>query len=276
LAEDVLAAVGAPKAAPSLSAAPEAAAVAPTFAHVPRTLEDKKIDITGGVAKGMVKSMVSAMSQPFMALGEEIDVTDLFALQKALKEPALKKYGVKVTLTSFIIKAISLSLNEWPIINSKFGPMDASPHHYTQFGSHNITVAIDSPFGLVVPNIKDCGNLSVVEIQMELNRLVADAKAGKLSMKDMQGGTITFSNVGSIGTKDPRPILYDGQAAIGAAGRLMTLPRYNSKMELVPRQIMNIRWVGDHRHLDGATFARFSNAFRRYMEDPGEWTLTLR
>jgi len=275
LAEDVLAAVSAPEAAPS-AAAPVAAAPTPTFAHVPRTLEDKKVDITDKVGKGMIKSMVSAMQQPFMALGEEIDVTDLFALQKALKEPALKKYGVKVTLTSFIIKAISLSLNEWPIINSKFGPMDATPNHYTQYGSHNITVAIDSPFGLVVPNIKDCGNLSVVEIQMELNRLVADAKAGKLSMKDMQGGTITFSNVGSIGTKDPRPILYDGQAVIGAAGRLMTLPRYDSKMQLVPRQVMNVRWVGDHRHLDGATLARFSNAFRRYMEDPGEWTLTLR
>jgi 2-oxoisovalerate dehydrogenase E2 component (dihydrolipoyl transacylase) len=272
LAEDVMAALSAPKAA--ASEAPKAAA--PSFAHVPRTLEDKKVDITDKVGKGMVKSMVMAMQQPFMALGEEIDVTDIFALQKALKEPALKKFGIKITLTSFIIKAISLALTEWPIINSKFGPMDANPNYYTQFGSHNITVAIDSPSGLVVPNIKDCGNLSVVEIQMELNRLVADAKAGKLSMKDMQGGTITFSNVGSIGVKDPRPILFDGQAVIGAAGRLMTLPRYNSKMELVPRKTMIIRWVGDHRHLDGATLARFSNAFRRYMEDPGEWTLTLR
>jgi 2-oxoisovalerate dehydrogenase E2 component (dihydrolipoyl transacylase) len=277
LPEDVLAALSAPAAA----AAPQAAAAAaekaaPSFMHVPRTMEDKRVDITDKVGKGMIKSMNAAVQTPFMALGEEIDVTAIFALQKALKEPALKKYGVKVTLTSFIIKAISLALNEWPIVNSKFGPADANPANYTQFGSHNITCAIDTPAGLVVPNIKDCGNLSVVEIQMELNRLVADAKAGKLSMKDMQGGTITFSNVGSIGTKDPRPILYDGQAVIGAAGRLMTLPRYNAKMEVVPRQIMNIRWVGDHRHLDGATLARFSNSFRRVMEDPGEWTLTLR
>jgi 2-oxoisovalerate dehydrogenase E2 component (dihydrolipoyl transacylase) len=268
LAEDVLAAA-APK-----DPAPKAAA--PAVAPPTRSSEDKVVEITDMVGKGMIKSMNAAMQQPFMALGEEIDVTVIFALQKVLKEAALKKYGVKVTLTSFIIKAISLSLSEFPIINSKFGPADANPPTYKKFGSHNITVAIDSPSGLVVPNIKDCGNLSIIEIQQELNRLVVDAKAGKLSVKDLTGGTITFSNVGSIGTKDPRPILYDGQAVIGAAGRLMTLPRYDAKGQIVPRQVMNVRWVGDHRHLDGATLARFSNAFKRYMEDPGEWTLTLR
>lgn len=279
LAEDVLSASSAPAPAAAKAAAPAQAAAkaaAPSFQHVPRTLEDSVVPITSAVGKGMIKSMNAAMQQPFMALGEEIDMTAMFALQKAMKEPTLKKYGVKCTLTSFIIKAISMALDEFPIVNSKFGDNDANPPFYTQYGSHNITVAIDSPAGLVVPNIKDCGNLSVIEIQQELNRLVVDAKAGKLSMKDMKGGTITFSNVGSIGTKDPRPILYDGQAVIGAAGRLMTLPRYDAKMQLVPRQIMNIRWVGDHRHLDGATLARFSNSFRRYMEDPGEWTLTLR
>merc|ERR1712187_785842 len=120
-------------------------------------------------------------------------------------------------------------------------------------------------------NIKDIGNLSVIEIQQELVRLGKAAGDNKLAMKDIMGGTITFSNVGVIGTKDPRPILFDGQAVIGAAGRTMTLPRYNSEMVLEPRQIMIVRWVGDHRHLDGATLARFSNAFKRYMENPGEW-----
>merc|ERR1719433_2170768 len=174
-----------------------------------------------------------------------------------------------------MIKAVSLALNEHPKFNSKFA-QDSNPPSYTVFGSHNISVAIDTPHGLVVPNIKDCSNLSVVEIQRELMRLAADAKANKLGMKDIQGGTITLSNIGVIGTKDPRPIPFAGQAVIGASGRTMTLPRYNSKMELVPRQIMNIRWVGDHRHLDGATLARFSNSFKRFCEEPGDWMLTLR
>merc|ERR1712099_42449 len=104
-------------------------------------------------------------------------------------------------------------------------------------------------------------------------RLASAANANKLSLSDITGGTTTLSNIGSIGTKDPRPILFDGQAVIGAAGRTMTLPRYNAKGQIEPRQIMCVRWVGDHRHLDGATLARFSNSFKRYCENPGEWLL---
>jgi len=275
LDSDVLAAV-------EKAASPAAAATAPTAGSPAtpqaalRDVADKVVEISDMVGKGMVKSMVESLSVPYMALGEEIDVTDILALQKVLKDVAVKKYGTKITLTSFFLKAISLAIQENPKVNSKFGPSDASPPCYTQYGKHNISVAIDTPHGLVVPNIKDVGNLSVIEIQQELVRLAKSAMDNKLALGDIKGGTITFSNVGVIGTKDPRPILFDGQAVIGAAGRLMTLPRYNSKGEIVPRQIMNVRWVGDHRHLDGATLARFSNSFKTYMEDPGEWTLTLR
>jgi 2-oxoisovalerate dehydrogenase E2 component (dihydrolipoyl transacylase) len=266
----VLAAVS--KAAPAPSSKAPAAAARPTV----RPGEDKLVEITSGVGKGMVKSMTQALQIPYMALGEEIDVTEVVALQKALKDGSLKKYGVRPTITTFLLKAISLALYEHPIINSKFGKSDANPPNYTIFGSHNIGVAVDTPQGLFVPNIKDVGNLSVIEIQQELMRIATAAGDGKLGMADIGGGTITFSNVGTIGTKDPRPIIFDGQAVIGAAGRTMTLPRYNKNGQLEPRQIMQIRWVGDHRHLDGATLARFSNSFKRYVENPGEWTLALR
>jgi 2-oxoisovalerate dehydrogenase E2 component (dihydrolipoyl transacylase) len=277
LKDDVLAAasgVGAaqPAAASAKSAAPTASPL--VYRPAVRNLEDITVQITDGVGKGMVKSMTEALKMPIMALGEELDVTELIALQKALKPIAEKQYGSKVSMTAFFLKAISLALYEHPIINSKF--KDGTPASYTKFGSHNISVAIDSKNGLMVPNIKDVGNLSVLDIQQEVLRLAGAAQANKLALSDITGGTITFSNVGTIGTKDPRPIPFDGQAVIGAAGRVMVLPRYNSKMELVPRQIMNVRWVGDHRHLDGATLARFSNSFKRLVENPGEWTLTMK
>jgi len=251
------------------------AAAAPERPTV-RPGEDKVVEITSGIGKGMVKSMNQSLQLPYMALGEEIDVTEMVALQKALKEFSLKKYGVRPTITTFLLKAISLALYEHPLINSKFGDADANPPYYTIFGSHNIGVAVDTPHGLLVPNIKDVGNLSVIEIQQELMRVATAAGEGKINMPDIKGGTITFSNVGTIGTKDPRPIIFEGQAVIGAAGRTMTLPRYNKNGQLEPRQIMMVRWVGDHRHLDGATLARFSNSFKRYVENPGEWTLGLR
>ncbi|CAE7035104.1 DBT [Symbiodinium sp. CCMP2592] len=268
--EEDLSGAGAPATA---SGAPTAAAV---FVPAARVLEDQVIQITDNVGKGMVKSMQASLVVPYMALGEEIDMTDMLALQKQLKDYALKKYGTKVTVTSFMLKAISLALYDNPKMNSKFGPSEANPPSYTVYGSHNISVAVDTPHGLMVPNIKDVGGKNVIEIQQELMRLAAAAQAGKLALNDIQGGTITLSNIGVIGTKDPRPILFDGQAVIGATGRTMALPRYNAKMELVPRQVMNIRWVGDHRHLDGAALARFSNSFKQYMENPGEWCLTMR
>lgn len=274
LEEDLKAQSAAPAAKAPAAAA--AAAAAPVFRPPVRSSEDSLVEITDNVGKGMVKSMQAALQVPFMALGEEIDMTEILTLQKSLKDYALKKYGTKVTVTSFMLKAMSLALYDNPKVNSKFGPADANPPNYTQYGSHNISIAVDTPHGLMVPNIKDVGNLNVLEIQQEVMRLAVAANAGKLALKDIQGGTITLSNIGVIGTKDPRPILFDGQAVIGASGRTMTLPRYNSKMELVPRQVMNIRWVGDHRHLDGAGLARFSNSFKQYMENPGEWCLTMR
>ncbi|CAJ1380199.1 unnamed protein product [Effrenium voratum] len=273
--ESDLQAAPAPKAS-AAAASPAKAASAPRAAPAARSLEDQVVQITDNVGKGMVKSMQASLSVPYMALGEEIDMTEILKMQKQLKEVALKKYGTKITVTSFMLKAISLALIENPKVNSKFGPADANPPSYTIYGSHNISVAVDTPNGLMVPNIKDVANKNVMEIQDELMRVAQAAQQGKLAMSDIQGGTITLSNIGVIGTKDPRPILFDGQAVIGATGRTMTLPRYNAKMDLVPRQVMNIRWVGDHRHLDGAGLARFSNSFKAYMENPGEWCLTMR
>jgi len=286
LEADVLAAVAGPAPGAAPGAAPAAAATAAkpaakaAPAAAPRPLardgKDEVVEITDMVGKGMVKSMNEALKLPYMALGEEIDMTELLRVNKLLKEHALKKYGTKITVTSFLLKAMSMALNDFPKINSKFGPADANPSNYTVYGSHNISIAIDTPYGLVVPNIKDVGNLSVVEIQQEVVRLAGLAKDNKLGISDIKGGTITLSNIGVIGTKDPRPIPFDGQAVIGATGRTMTLPRYDAQMNLVPRQIMNVRWVGDHRHLDGATLARFSNSFKRYCEEPGDWMLALR
>jgi len=235
---------------------------------------DEVVQITDQLGKGMVKSMTQALSQPVMGLGEELDITELVAMQKRLKSVSKDVYGVRVSLTTFFIKALSMALTAHPKLNSKFN--DSEPPSYTVHGKHNICVAIETPHGLVNPNIKDVGNLSVLEIQRKLVQLAKAANERKLTFEDNIGGTITISNIGMIGVKDPIPILYGGQALIIGIGRLMVLPRYNDEMELVPRQIVNIRIVADHRHLDGATVAHFSNTFRRLVEDPLEWSLSLR
>jgi 2-oxoisovalerate dehydrogenase E2 component (dihydrolipoyl transacylase) len=100
----------------------------------------------------------------------------------------------KLTYMPFLIKAFSVALTEYPKLNTLY---DASkPFEYTMINDHNITIAVDSPKGLVVPNIKGCQNLSITDIQEEINRLRKEAESGRLGPKDLFDGTITLSNIG--------------------------------------------------------------------------------
>lgn len=94
----------------------------------------------------------------------------------------------------FIIKAASLALSKHPIINSWYDK--DKPFEYTTVENHNISFAIDSPKGLVVPNVKNVQNLSILEVNEEFNRIVASAQSGTLGIKDLTEGTFSISNIG--------------------------------------------------------------------------------
>ena len=96
----------------------------------------------------------------------------------------------------FLIKAFSVALTEYPKLNSLYDV--TKPFEYTQVSDHNITIAVDSPKGLVVPNIKACQNLSITDIQEEINRLRKEAESGRLGPKDLFDGTVTLSNIGKF------------------------------------------------------------------------------
>merc|ERR1711973_218206 len=104
----------------------------------------------------------------------------------------------------------------------------------TYKASHNIGLAMDSPMGLLVPNIKSVQQLSVFEIASELIRLHHVGLAGKLSTKDLTGGTFSLSNIGSIGGTYASPVILPPEVAIGAIGKLRVLPRYNENGEVYP------------------------------------------
>jgi 2-oxoisovalerate dehydrogenase E2 component (dihydrolipoyl transacylase) len=142
--------------------------------------------------------------------------------------------------------------------------------------SHNIGIAVDSPSGLVVPNIKGLQNLSVLEVAAELARLSEAARNNSLKPADLEGGTITLSNVGAIGGTYTSPILMPGEACIGAMGAIERIPRYDAEGNLAPTMVMRMSWSGDHRLLAGATLARFSNRFKALLSDPSLMLLALR
>ncbi|KAL0267913.1 UNVERIFIED_CONTAM: hypothetical protein PYX00_010050 [Menopon gallinae] len=217
-----------------------------------------------GIRKAMVKTMASAWTIPHFSYCDEVDVTELVNMKDELKRIGNSK-GVKLTFMPFFIKAASMALNKYPILNSA---PDEKCEKITIKASHNISVAIDSPHGLVVPNIKNVQKLDIIEIAAELNRLQVAAANGKLGLDDLNGGTFSLSNIGIIGGTYMKPILVAPQVIIGAIGKIQVLPRFDKNKNIIEAHIFNISWSADHRVLDGATVARFSNLWKLLVETP--------
>ncbi|EER16662.1 dihydrolipoamide succinyltransferase, putative [Perkinsus marinus ATCC 50983] len=232
-----------------------------------------RVSLLRGVAAAMVRSMTAALAAPHMNLGEEIRVDELVRVQANLKKLVQgPPYNLpSMTLTAMMMKALSLSLLKHEILNSKIEP---SGEYYTVYRYHNISMAIDSPQGLVVPNVKNVEKKNLVEIQKDILELQARASSGRLTLEDIRGGTVSFSNVGVIGGTYSKAVLFDGQALIGGAGRIRTLPRFTDDgSEVYAAKVVNVSWSADHRHIDGATVARFSNTFKGYLENPASMIL---
>ena len=127
---------------------------------------------------------------------------------------------------------------------------------------------MDTSYGLIVPNIKNVESLSIVDIAEELSRIFDLAQRGKLGGSDLKDGTFTLSNIGSIGGTYASPVIMPPEVAIGALGKTRPLPRFDRDGNVVRADIMNVSWSADHRVIDGATMARFSNLWKKYLEDP--------
>jgi 2-oxoisovalerate dehydrogenase E2 component (dihydrolipoyl transacylase) len=179
---------------------------------------------------------------------------------------SLKESNKKVTVMGILIKTFSLALKQYPIMNSLYNP-EVNPYEYTIHPNHNISIAIDSPNGLVVPHIKNVNNINLVDIQKELERLRTLSAEAKLTAKELQGGTICLSNIGTIGGTHACPLILPPQICIVAIGKLQSVPKYRGG-ELVERKVLNVSYGCDHRVVDGATVARFSNAWKQLIENP--------
>ncbi|EEY57866.1 lipoamide acyltransferase component of branched-chain alpha-keto acid dehydrogenase complex, putative [Phytophthora infestans T30-4] len=216
------------------------------------------------IQKMMVKSMNAALQIPHFGYADEIRMDALYDLRKELK-PLAEARGVKLSFIPFIIKAASLALKHYPMLNAT---VNESETEVTLVAAHNVSVAMDTPTGLIVPNVKNVQAKSILEIAEDLNRLQQLAVAGKLAPSDLTGGTFSISNIGSIGGTYMSPVLMVPQVAIGAIGQIQKLPRYDTEGNVEPVRLMNVSWSGDHRVIDGATMARFSNQWKEYLETP--------
>ncbi|XP_056112536.1 lipoamide acyltransferase component of branched-chain alpha-keto acid dehydrogenase complex, mitochondrial [Rhinichthys klamathensis goyatoka] len=225
-----------------------------------------------GFQKAMVRTMSAALKIPHFGYKDEVDLSQLVRLRSELKGLAESR-GVKLSYMPFFIKAASLSLLHFPILNSS---LDENCTNITYKAAHNIGLAMDTNQGLLVPNVKNVQMLSVFELAVELNRLQTLGSSGQLGTVDLTGGTFTLSNIGSIGGTYAKPVILPPEVAIGALGKIQVLPRFNHKDEVVKAHIMNVSWSADHRIIDGATMCRFSNMWRSYLENPATMVLDLK
>jgi 2-oxoisovalerate dehydrogenase E2 component (dihydrolipoyl transacylase) len=244
------------------------ASASPTLEPVvitPKTTGGKRVESIRGIQAAMAKHMMhSVFTVPHFSVSEEIEMDKLIDARSQLKA-SFEKEGVKLSFMPFFIKAMSLALEQFPIINSQ---INSDCSEVTYFDDHNIGLAVDSKIGLVVPNIKGVQNLSLLEVAKKSNELVDLARQGRLSSAELKGGTISISNIGVIGGTVATPVINAPESAIVALGKIQRLPRFDENDVVKAVNIMHVSWSGDHRIIDGATMVRFNNLWKSYLENP--------
>lgn len=222
------------------------------------------------VRRVMFKSMTAALKIPHFTYSDEVNVTNLVKLRDSLKGDA-ETLGVKITFMPFFIKAASIALTKYPILNSS---VDEENESIIYKSSHNISIAMATPNGLVVPNVKNCEQKTILQIARDLNDLLERGRAGKLRPDDFQNGTFSLSNIGVVGGTYTKPVIAPPQVAIGGIGTMHVVPRFIGDSDKVHRaHLIYVSWSADHRVIDGVTMAGFSNEWKRYVENPNRFVL---
>jgi pyruvate dehydrogenase E2 component (dihydrolipoamide acetyltransferase) len=238
---------------------------APTPVPVPAvTAGDQRIPIKG-VRKHTAAAMVaSAFTAPHVTEFLTVDVTRMMKLRTRLAaRPEFA--GVKVSPLLFVAKALLLAARRHPMVNSSW---DEAAQEIVVHGQVNLGIAAATPRGLVVPNVKDAGRMSLTELAAALTHLTETARAGRTAPADMTGGTITITNVGVFGVDTGTPILNPGESAILAFGTVREMP-WVHKGRVRPRQVTQLALSFDHRIIDGELGSRFLADVGALLSDPG-------
>ena len=212
------------------------------------------------IAKNMTRSKQNAVH---MSVMDEVEVTELVEARKRLK-PSFEAMGLKLSYLPFIIKAVSLSLREHPILNAE---LDLENERIIHKDHINIGIAVDTDDGLVVPVIRDADQLSIQELAARINDFSVRAPKRQLSLDELKGGTFSITSYGSIGGYFAVPVINYPQAAIFGIGRLTQKPVIKDG-QIAIGNVLPISMSVDHRIVDGGEVARFLNQVLEYLKDP--------
>jgi pyruvate dehydrogenase E2 component (dihydrolipoamide acetyltransferase) len=210
-------------------------------------------------AQNMTRSWLNV---PHVTQFDHADITELEVFRKGLKAEAEQR-GTKVTPLPFMLKACAMALLEYPQFNVS---LDNDGEHIVEKHYVNIGVAVDTPSGLMVPVIRDVDKKSIWQLSEEVIAMGAKAKAKKLLPADMQGGCFTISSLGSIGGTAFTPIVNTPEVAILGVSKAEMQPRWNGA-EFEPRLMMPLSLSYDHRAVNGADAARFTQYLGKLLGD---------
>lgn len=199
---------------------------------------------------------------PHVTQFDEADITDLEVFRKSLKAEA-EKLGIRVTMLSFLMKALVSGMKAFPKFNSSLSPDGQS---LIMKGYYHVGIAVDTPNGLVVPVIRDVDSKSIYQLSEDLMNMSKKARDGKLTPADMSGGSMTISSLGGIGGTAFTPIVNAPEVAILGVSRSKMQPVWNGN-DFEPRNILPLSLSYDHRVIDGADGARFTQHLASMLSD---------
>lgn len=232
---------------------------------VPPNIDEEKREPLRGIKRLMFESMtLSKATIPHFTIEEQACVDHLITLRKEMNTH-LEKKGLKTGYLAFCIKALIPVLKEFPLFNSVYDPK--TKEIVFRKGCH-IGFAVDSPEGLIVPVLKEAQKKSLLEIIQELQELSKAVREGTVQRENLQGASITLTNLGSLGGLHGTPIINPPEMAIIGIYRLFKKLVQKNSDQFEEQSFMNFSITCDHRFIDGATAARFLKSFISKIEEP--------
>jgi 2-oxoglutarate dehydrogenase E2 component (dihydrolipoamide succinyltransferase) len=259
----------APAAAPAAAPKPAPAASAPVAARAVGAREEQRVPMTRIRARIAERLLEAKNSTAMLTTFNEVDLKAVSELRARYKDPFEKAHGVKLGFMSFFVKAAIEALKKYPVLNASVDGQDVIYHGY-----YDIGVAVSSERGLVVPILRDADLLNMAEVEKTIGDFGVRAKANKLTMEDLTGGTFSITNGGVFGSMLSTPILNPPQSAIlgmhGITERAMVV-----NGQVVVRPMMYLALSYDHRIIDGKEAVLGLRTIKECLEDPAKILLQI-
>jgi 2-oxoglutarate dehydrogenase E2 component (dihydrolipoamide succinyltransferase) len=203
---------------------------------------------------------------------QEVDMHNLIEMRKSYKDTFEKAHGVKLGFMSAFVQASTKALQEIPAVNAV---IDDETNEIVYRNSVDVSVAVASPTGLVVPVLRNTENMSFADVEKTIGAYGAKAKAGQMALEDMTGGTFTISNGGVFGSLMGTPIINPPQSAILGMHATKMRPVCMPDGSIQARPMMYLALTYDHRLIDGREAVTFLVSVKNKIEDPHRMLLEV-